>query len=157
MPVNKKESLIFTIMMCAFMVFFMSIYNISRIKGLSFETVKEAWIGFPLAYVVGIICDWFIVSGPAKKLAFKIVGYEAATIKKVMAVSGCMVCGMVLLMSLYGAVVAVGFSEKTLLVWLINIPFNLIMALPLQIVVAGPFVRFVFRKAFPMGTISCVE
>lgn len=29
MPQNKRESLIFTVMMCFFMVFFMSIYNVA--------------------------------------------------------------------------------------------------------------------------------
>ena len=28
MPINKKESLIYTTLMCIFMVYFMSVYNI---------------------------------------------------------------------------------------------------------------------------------
>ena len=39
------------------------------------------------------------------------------------------------------------------MMWLVNIPRNFIMALPWNLLVAGPFARFVFRRAFPMGTI----
>ena len=51
MPQNKRESLIFTVMMCFFMVFFMSIYNVACHHGaLNLEIVKDACIGFPIAY-----------------------------------------------------------------------------------------------------------
>ena len=50
-----------------------------------------------------------------------------------------MVCGMVILMSLYGAVEQAGISEQTLMVWLTNIPKNFIAALPLQLLIAWTF------------------
>ena len=37
--------------------------------------------------------------------------------------------------------------------WLTNIPRNFIMALPLQLILAGPVVRRVFRSAFPEGKV----
>lgn len=37
--------------------------------------------------------------------------------------------------------------------WITNIPWNFVMALPWNLLVAGPFARFVFRRAFPMGTV----
>lgn len=50
MPQNKRESLIFTIMMCFTMVFVMSIYNVSlHMGGLSMKSVQQAWLGFPIA------------------------------------------------------------------------------------------------------------
>ena len=39
------------------------------------------------------------------------------------------------------------------MMWLVNIPRNFIMALPWNLLVAGPIARFVFRRAFPMGTV----
>lgn len=155
MPQNRKESFIYTVMMCAFMVFFMSVYNIARMDGLSWMTVRNAWLGFPLAYVVGILCDWFIVSGPAKKLAGNIVGDKKNLM--IIAVPGCMVCGMVILMSLFGAIEHNGIQLSTLSAWLKNIPWNFIAALPLQFILAGPIIRRVFRKAFPPGTILCTS
>ena len=37
--------------------------------------------------------------------------------------------------------------------WLANIPWNFLMALPWNLLFAGPAARFVFRRAFPEGTV----
>lgn len=149
MPQNRRESFVYTVLMCAFMVFFMSVYNIAMMEGLSWMTIKSAWMGFPLAYVVGILCDWFLVSSLAKKIANKIVGEKKKRL--IIAIPCCMVCGMVVLMSLFGALQHVGFHSGILSAWLHNIPLNAIAALPLQLIFAGPIVRRAFRKLFPVG------
>ncbi len=146
MPKTKKESFIYTVMMCAFMVFCMSIYNVGLHRGFSGELLREVVVGFPIAYVVALVCDWFIVSKPAKKIAFSIVKPQDKPLKKIVMISFCMVCGMVVLMSLYGAVEVVGFSKQLFAVWMKNIPVNFVMALPLQLLIAGPVVRFFFSK-----------
>lgn len=74
MPVNKRESLIFTVLMCAFMVYVMTLYNIERVNGVSTSLFSEAWLGFPIAYAVAFISDWFIWGKHAKRIAFKIIG-----------------------------------------------------------------------------------
>ena len=109
MPQNKRESLIFTVMMCFFMVFFMSIYNVACHHGaLNLEIVKDAWIGFPIAYCFAMCCDWFLVSGLAKGFAFRfLVKPESEPFKKAIAVSCCMVVPMVIIMSFYGAMEAI--------------------------------------------------
>lgn len=151
MPQNKRESLIFTVIMCAFMVFIMSVYNIVLYQGFSVNAIQKAWMGFPLAYIVGILCDWFIVSKLAKTIAFKIA--KPGDKKLIFIIPTGMVCGMVILMSLYGAIEHVGISKMTLMVWVLNIPKNFVMALPLQLIIVGPTVRYLFRKTFPIGTI----
>lgn len=138
MPTNRKESLVFTMFMCAFMFFWMSVYNVSLHFGFSSEAIKEAWLGFPLAYLFAILCDWVIISKFAK----------SKPLIKIIMISFFMVCGMVILMSLYGAVEQAGISEQTLMVWLTNIPKNFIAALPLQLLIAGPFIRSVFKILF---------
>lgn len=153
MPVNKKESLVFSLMMCGFMVFFMSIYNVVRIYGTTDLWFQKAWMGFPIAFIVAFIADWYIVGPLAKKLAYRFIKHDDPIWKKVVLISTSMVTGMVLVMSLYGAILGVGLSSKTLVVWLMNIPFNFIVALPLQMGLAGPVVRLVFRSIFPIGTI----
>lgn len=156
MPINKKESLIFTFFMCSFMVYVMSIYNIYRIEGYHEGFFAKVWLGFPLAFVIAFAADWFIVSPIAKSFAFRFIRQEDPVVKKILLISGSMVCGMVIIMSLFGAIHGVGFSSQTFIVWLINIPFNFIVALPLQLLIAGPIVRLVFRQLFPMGTITHV-
>lgn len=105
MPQNKRESLIYTVIMCAFMVLWMSIYNVSLQYGaFSLEAVIAGWIGFPIAYVFAMCCDWFVVSKLAKGIAFRyLVKPEDCALKKILCISGGMVVGMVIIMSLYGA------------------------------------------------------
>ncbi len=145
MPKNKKESFIFTLMMCTIMVLVMTFYNMFRSHGTE-GLIVQTLIGFPLGFVVAFVGDWFLVGPLAKKVAFKFVGHNDPVIKKALVISSCMVTGMVIYMSLFGAIMGVGFTEGLLMAWLINIPLNFIVALPLQLVVAGPIVRFGFSK-----------
>lgn len=147
MPQNKRESLIYTVLMCFCMVLWMSMYNVTlHMGGFSLEVLKEGWLGFPIAYVFAMCCDWFLVSGLAKKFAFTyLVKPEDSVLKKVICVSCSMVVPMVLIMSMYGAVegcVRSGAWSQLLMIWLTNIPKNFIMALPFQLIVAGPLVQF---------------
>lgn len=158
MPQNKRESFIYTIMMCFTMVLWMSMYNVSvHMGGVSMEALREAWMGFPLAYLAAMLCDWFLVSGPAKGFAFRfLVKPESSHLSKAIAVSCCMVIPMVILMSLYGAFevcISSGNFREIPMMWLLNIPKNFVMALPFQILIAGPVCRFVFRRVFPEGKV----
>lgn len=49
MPQNKRESLIYTVLMCFCMVLWMSMYNVTlHMGGFSMEVLKEGWLGFRL-------------------------------------------------------------------------------------------------------------
>lgn len=159
MPQNKRESLIFTVLMCFTMVFWMSMYNVTLLQGgFSMNVLKDAWLGFPFAYVVAMCFDWFLFSKIAKSFAFRyLVKPESSMIQKAISVSVCMVVPMVIVMSFYGAVEAcvhTGAWNTIPKLWMYNIPKNFIMALPFQLLIAGPLVRKVFRTAFPIGCIS---
>lgn len=108
MPMHKRESLIYTVLMCFSMVLWMSMYNVALHMGtLNMEVIREGWLGFPLAYVCAMCLDWFLVSKIAKGFAFRfLVKPESSTTKKVIAVSCCMVVPMVIFMSLYGGLEA---------------------------------------------------
>jgi hypothetical protein len=60
---------------------------------------------------------------------------------------------MVVLMSFLGPLIANGLSSDLIDIWVKGIPINFAMAFPLQVIIAGPLVGFVFRKYFPIGTI----
>jgi hypothetical protein len=149
MPTNKRESFIFTIMMCAFMVFIMTLYNELLLFGFSKNLIKDAWVSFPLAYVVGMLLDWFIVAGFAGLMAKIFLHQNDSKIKTIIIYSLSMVIGMVFFMSLFGAILEVGFSTKIITAWMHNIPLNLAVALPLQLLIAGPIVRYCFRRLIP--------
>ena len=121
------------------------------------EAIKAGWLGFPIAYIFAMCCDWFFVSKIAKGFAFKyLVKPDSSVLRKVISVSCCMVVPMVIIMSLYGAVevsVEMGNFSNLLIIWLTNIPKNFVMALPYQLLIAGPLARFVFRSAFPEGKV----
>ena len=158
MPQNKRESFIYTVIMCFTMVLWMSIYNVTLHTGtFNVQVIKDAWLGFPIAYVFAACMDWFIVSGLAKGFAFKyLVKPDSSTLRKEISVSCSMVVPMVIIMSLYGAVEAsirMGDFSNVLFIWLTNIPKNFVMALPFQLIIAGPLVRKVFRTIFPEGKV----
>lgn len=121
------------------------------------ESIKAGWLGFPIAYIFAMCCDWFFVSKIAKGFAFKyLVKPDSSVLRKVISVSCCMVVPMVIIMSLYGAVevsVEMGNFSNLLIIWFTNIPKNFVMALPYQLIIAGPLTRFVFRSAFPEGKV----
>lgn len=158
MPQNKRESFIYTLMMCFLMVLWMSIYNVSLHMGeISIQVLKQAWLGFPFAYICALCLDWFCVSKVAKGFAFKyLIKPDSSAIKKVLGVSCCMVIPMVFLMSLYGGIegcLKLGDFSSLPLIWLQNIPKNFVMALPFQLMIAGPLIRKIFRTLFPVGTV----
>ena len=160
MPTNKRESLIFTIIMCGFMVFGMSVYNVARVHGWQFSLgiVADAWLGFPPAYIVAMLLDVLVASRFAKWFAFRflVTPGKSGKLATTLAISTMMVFPMVLFMSLYGACEAAthtGAVAAIPMMWLQNIPFNFVAALPLNLLIAGPLARFVFRRAFPEGTV----
>ena len=159
MPTNKRESLIFTFIMCFAMVLWMSIYNVALHQGaLAMGAVAQAWLGFPVAYVFAMCADWFVAAPLAKGFAFRflVTPGKSSPLAMTLAVSSCMVVPMVIIMSLFGAVeVASQAGEFAAIpfMWISNIPTNFIMALPWNLLVAGPVSRFVFRRAFPVGTV----
>ena len=160
MPINKRESLLFTFIMCFCMVLWMSIYNVALQHGaINGEVVAAAWLGFPVAYVFAMCCDWFVASPLAKGFAFKylVTPGKSSPLAMTLAVSSCMVVPMVIIMSLYGACEGLFHMpggplanlQALPMMWRINIPRNFIMALPWNLLVAGPVARFVFRRASP--------
>lgn len=164
MPINKRESLLFTVIMCFCMVFWMSIYNVMlQHGGFSLGVIADAWMGFPPAYIFAMCCDVFVASPLAKGFAFKYLVTPGKSSPRAMtlAVSSCMVVPMVIIMSLYGACEGMLHIQGGIManisllpmMWLINIPRNFVMALPWNLLIAGPLARFVFRRAFPMGTV----
>lgn len=157
MPINKKESLIYTTLMCLFMVYFMSIYNLSFQMGLSLNVFKIAWNELPAAIITAFILDCFIVSSPAKKLAFKFINAETKDWKKIVLISGFMISGMVFFMSLFGALLHPISGLNIIENWGQNILKNIIFAIPLQLLIAGPIVRKIFRLIFPIGVINDIN
>jgi hypothetical protein len=149
---TKLQKFIFTLMMCFCMVLGMTIYNMILNEGfhsnLLNNLLKEFWLGF----IVALLLDIFIVGKLAKPIAFKIVkpSKETKQIKIILAISSCMVIGMVLFMSMFGAIIAAGFNIDALKLYPLCIVRNFVVALPLNLLIVSPMVRFSFNKIFPV-------
>jgi hypothetical protein len=153
MPVNKKEHLVYTFFMVLFMAIVMTSYNVILHNGFSIESIKMAWLMFPFTFVIAFLCEWFFVGKLAMKFSHKFLKEEDLLLKKIVITALFFVTGMVTLMSFFGPLLSNGFSTDLPLIWVKSIPVNFAMAYPLQILIAGPIVGFVFRKLFPLGTL----
>ena len=152
---TKFQKMTFTLLMCFFMVLGMTIYNMILNEGLSdhflIHLLKDFWLGFAVA----LLLDVFVVGRLAKPIAFKIVKptKETKQIKIILAISSCMVIGMVLCMSMYGAIIAKGFTVAALKLYPLCIIRNFVMALPLNMFVVSPLVRLSFGRLFPVQAV----
>lgn len=143
MPTNKKEGILFTTLMCFSMVLGMSIYNLILHDSLSWGSLAT---GLVPGFIVAFILDVFVVGTVAKKLAFKLPINTDKKYQVIIAISSCMVIGMVIFMSLFGIVMEGGIPANLGPVYLHTVGMNFIMALPLQLLIVGPFSRFVLGR-----------
>lgn len=131
--------------MAGLMVLVMTGYNVAMAQGLSNELPMAILSGYPLGLIVAITLDLLIVGPIAKGLAFKYIvnGYmKKNTVLIGITISVLMVLGMVTLMSFFGITVEGKLAEGHILAtyghtWI----FNLIVALPLQLLIVGPIAR----------------
>lgn len=149
---NKKEAFIFTLMMCFGMVLGMTTYNIILIEGFTTNVFPALIAGFLPGFIVALVLDIFVVGKFAKYMASKLVKDSDPMIKRILTISGFMICGMVIFMSFYGAFIHTGFSSALLPAYLNGMWKNFIMAVPLNLLIVSPIVRALFFKMFPPET-----
>ncbi|MFD2705747.1 DUF2798 domain-containing protein [Salibacterium lacus] len=137
-------------MMCFGMVLVMTVYNLYINDMFSTITFTEGMLHFLTAFVIAFMLDMFVVGPNAKKTAGKAVGGAGNKVYMSLAVSTCMVIGMAFFMSIYGLITTythTGYQTDSIL---LDYPAvfgkNFIVALPLQIIVIGPLLRFIFMK-----------
>ncbi|QQZ11394.1 DUF2798 domain-containing protein [Heyndrickxia vini] len=150
MPTTKKESLQFGLMMCFGMVLVMTMYNF-YLNGMFGEmTFIEGIVDLITGFIVAFILDWFIVGPIAKKVALKLTANTNNKLYTVLAISTCMVIGMAFFMSIYGFIMSnlnSGFDYNSIVTDYLSVfGRNFILALPLQIIIMGPVVRYLFTK-----------
>ncbi|PCS07876.1 membrane protein [Lactococcus piscium] len=138
LPTNKKEGIIFTVMMCSLMVIGMSAYNLWVHNSLD---IIELAIGFIPGFIVAFVLDVFIVGVVAKKLAFKLPINKNSKFQLIITISALMVIGMVTFMSVFGLIMNGNISDITFSDYLQAWKTNIVMALPLQLLIVGPVSR----------------
>ena len=149
MPKTKGESIFFTAVTAWLMVYGMTLYNLVLLSG-SFTNamaLQEMWLEF----VIIFLCAYFISSPIAKKLAFRVVRPGDRPIAIILCIQVFTVVCQVALASILAVWHGNGFTMQFVPDYLSAYCRNFIMALPLQLLVAGPIVRGVFRAIFRHG------
>lgn len=158
LPTTKKESFQFGFIMCFGMVLLMTIYNLCLNGSITEISIVEGVYNFIIAFVIAFILDLFIVGPNAKKLALKLTANTDKKIYKILSISICMVFGMAFCMSIYGLISSYihnGYHSNSVMVdFLAVFAKNLIVALPLQIIVMGPLVRYIFVTFIQMNKLT---
>lgn len=149
MPKTKFQSVIFTAITAWIMVYIMTLYNTVLASG-SFTNftfwiaLKGMWIEFILIF----LCAFFISSPIAKKFAFRIVKPGDRPIFIIFAIQIFTVVCQVALASILGVYHGYGFTAQFIPNYLTTYCRNFIMALPVQLFIAGPIARGLFRVMF---------
>lgn len=150
MPTTKKENFYFGLMMCFGMVVFMTFYNLFTHGLIGTISLNEICTQLILVFIIASLLELFIVGPVAKKIALSLPYDKSKKVFVILSLAFFMVSGMVLFMSLYGLGTAY-FSDsligESLLESYFSLIFrNFIFAFPLQLIVVGPLVRYLFTK-----------
>ncbi len=102
------------------------------------------WIEF----IIIFLCAFFISSPIAKKLAFRVVQPGDRPIFIIFAIQIATVVCQVALASILGVYHGYGFTAQFIPDYLMTYCRNFVMALPVQLFIAGPIARRLFRVMF---------
>ncbi|HFK1683034.1 TPA: DUF2798 domain-containing protein [Bacillus tropicus] len=150
MPTTRKENLQFGMMMCLGMVIVMTFYNL-LMNGTGGQIhIKEIALELIIGFIIALLIEICIVGPCAKKLVFALPFDKSKKVNIIIAMATTMVIGMVFFMSFYGMAMMYlhnGLHGESFVSMYFSIFIkNFIMAYPLQLIIMGPLVRFLFGK-----------
>ena len=149
MPKTKLESIVFTAVTAWIMVYIMTLYNIVLASGTFVNaTFLAALRGMWVEYVIIFLCAYFLSSRVAKHCAFRVVKPCDRPIFIIFAIQTFTVVSQVALASILGVWHSGGFNSQFLPNYLTAYCRNFLMALPVQLFLAGPIARWLFRLLF---------
>lgn len=149
MPETKKETVIFTAITAWIMVYIMTLYNNVWNTGVFTNgSFLNALTGMWVEFVIIFFCAYFISSRVAKYFAFRIVRQTDRSIIIIFAIQIFTVVSQVALASILGVYHGYGFTDQFIPDYLITYCRNFVMALPVQLFIAGPAARNLFRLMF---------
>ena len=156
MPKTKFQTLIFTAITAWIMVYIMTLYNIvlatHQFTNATFLiSLKGMW----LEYIIIFLCAYFISGHVAKYFAFRVVQPGDRPIAIIFANQIFTVVAQVALASILGVYHGYGFTKDFLPNYLVTYCKNFIMALPVQLFIAGPLARCLFRFIFRNSNKEC--
>lgn len=149
MPKTKPQSLFFTAITAFIMVYGMTLYNtVLATKSFTNASFLIALQNMWIEYIIIFLLAYFVSSRFAKKFAFKVVKPTDRPIFIIFSIQIFTVIAQVAFASVIGVYHGYGFTADFIPNYLITYCKNFIMALPLQLIIAGPTSRFIFRHTF---------
>ncbi|MCY2907547.1 DUF2798 domain-containing protein [Bacillus anthracis] len=150
MPTTRKENLQFGMMMCLGMVIVMTFYNLLMNGSGGPIHIKEIALELLIGFIIALLIEISIVGPCAKKIVFMLPFDKSKKINIIIAMATAMVIGMVFFMSFFGMIMmhlhgGLQWDSFVSIYFSIFIK-NFIMAYPLQLIIMGPLVRFLFAK-----------
>jgi hypothetical protein len=144
-PQSRTQDAIFTLMMVGMMVVGMNLYNQVLHGGIGPDFWARVAAGVGPAFLVALVLTVGFVNRVAKGLTRRApINHQSRW--QVIAVTSCfMMAMMVTLMSAYATAMNDGLNAQFLATWGTAVAFNIVAALPLQLVVVGPASRFVLK------------
>lgn len=142
MPRNQKEGIIYGIVICGIMVYFMGLMNISiHMNGLTGETLWIATKSFPVIFVIAMLLENLVVGKGARIIVSKLIPQTDSQNARILFMTFFMVTGMSMCMSLVGAMFSSGLNRSVLTAFPEAWPRNFCVAIFWQLLVAGPLAR----------------
>lgn len=137
-------------MMCLGMVIVMTFYNVLLNGAGGPIHIKEIALELIIGFIIALLIEICIVGPCAKKLVFMLLFDKSKKINIIVAMTTAMVIGMVFFMSFYGMTMMYlhgGLQGDSFVSMYFSIFIkNFILAYPLQLIIMGPLVRFLFGK-----------
>lgn len=149
MPKTTFQSIVFTAITAWMMVYIMTLYNTVLAAGnFTNATFLTALKGMWMEYLLIFLCAFFLSSRVAKYFAFRVVKPGDRPIAIILAIQVFTVVSQVALASILGVYHGYGFTSQFLPNYLVTYCKNFVMALPVQLLIAGPIARALFRLLF---------
>ena len=150
MPKTFTEKIFFLFFMASLMVYGMEVYNTSIIhNNISYDLFKVQLSNFFILVTIVMILQSLIGAPLAKKIAFSIINPTKSNPTIVtLLIQIVTVFIMCPSMSMIATLFFKGFDAQFPLQWAQTTIINFPMALLYQIFIAGPLVRFIFKKVF---------
>ncbi|MGW6190743.1 DUF2798 domain-containing protein [Bacillus cereus] len=150
MPTTRKENLQFGMMMCLGMVIVMTFYNVVMNGAGGPIHIKGILIELVIGFIIALLIEICIVGPCAKKIVFALPFDKSKKVNMIIAMATTMVIGIVFFMSFYGMAMMYLHNglhgDSFVTIYFSVFIKNFIMAYPLQLIIIGPFVRFLFGK-----------
>ncbi|MGG1790323.1 DUF2798 domain-containing protein [Bacillus mycoides] len=137
-------------MMCLGMVIVMTFYNLLMNGAGGPIHIKEIALELIIGFIIALLIEICIVGPCAKKIVFALPFDKSKKVNMIIAMATTMVIGMVLFMSFYGMAMMYLHNglhgDSFASIYFSIFIKNFIMAYPLQLIIMGPLVRFLFGK-----------